>query len=67
MTYVSAFFRFWYDFLLGDDWRIAAGVVVVLLLTVGTAHLVNKTLAAAVIIVGCLVVAALALRRSVRG
>ena len=24
------FLRFWWDFIVGDDWRIAAGVVVVL-------------------------------------
>ena len=27
MSYVGAFFRFWYEFIVGDDWRIAAGVV----------------------------------------
>jgi hypothetical protein len=30
MRYVVAFGRFWYDFVVGDDWRIAAGVAVVL-------------------------------------
>ena len=30
MSIVRGFFRFWYDFIVGDDWRIAAGVVVVL-------------------------------------
>jgi hypothetical protein len=30
MRLVRAFIRFWIDFLIGDDWRIAAGVVVVL-------------------------------------
>jgi hypothetical protein len=27
---VKGFGRFWWDFIVGDDWRIAAGVVVVL-------------------------------------
>ena len=27
MSYVGAFLRFWYEFIVGDDWRIAAGVV----------------------------------------
>jgi hypothetical protein len=27
---VKAFARFWYDFVVGDDWTIAVGVVVVL-------------------------------------
>jgi hypothetical protein len=30
MAFVRGFLRFWYDFIVGDDWRIAAGVVVVL-------------------------------------
>ena len=27
--------RFWYDFIIGDDWKIAAAVVVVLLIGAG--------------------------------
>jgi hypothetical protein len=27
MRYLGAFGRFWYDFVVGDDWRIAVGVV----------------------------------------
>lgn len=30
MRFVVGFFRFWYDFIVGDDWRIAAGIVAVL-------------------------------------
>lgn len=30
MRYVRGFWRFWYDFIVGEDWRIAAGVVVAL-------------------------------------
>ncbi|MGX7677859.1 hypothetical protein ACSMXN_03055 [Jatrophihabitans sp. DSM 45814] len=32
---LRAFGLFWYDFLIGDDWRIAIGVVAALLLTYG--------------------------------
>ena len=28
--FVVGFARFWWDFIVGDDWRIAAGVVLVL-------------------------------------
>jgi hypothetical protein len=35
---VKAFFRFWYDFIVGDDWTIAAGVVIALALTALLAH-----------------------------
>jgi uncharacterized membrane protein len=30
MSYARAFGRFWYDFIVGEDWRIAAGVVAAL-------------------------------------
>jgi hypothetical protein len=30
MRFLYGFFRFWYDFIVGDDWRLAAGVVAVL-------------------------------------
>ena len=30
---LRAFGAFWYDFVIGDDWRVAAGVVVMLAVT----------------------------------
>lgn len=33
MPYVAGFLRFWYDFIVGDDWRVAAGVIAALFLT----------------------------------
>jgi hypothetical protein len=33
MRYLSAFGRFWWNFIVGDDWRVAAGVAVALGLT----------------------------------
>lgn len=35
MTVLRAFGRFWYDFIIGDDWKIAAAVVLAVALTVG--------------------------------
>jgi hypothetical protein len=32
---ISAFLAFWYDFIVGDDWRVAVGVVVALAVTYG--------------------------------
>lgn len=32
MRFVRGFFGFWYDFIVGDDWKIAAAVVVALTL-----------------------------------
>lgn len=33
VRYVGGFLFFWYDFIIGDDWRVAAGVVVGLIVT----------------------------------
>ena len=59
MRFVKGFGRFWWDFIVGDDWRIAAGVLVVL---AAGALLVAKTsapdgLVAAVVAVGIVSVA----------
>jgi hypothetical protein len=35
---VKAFLRFWYDFIVGDDWTIAVGVVLALGATALLAH-----------------------------
>src|SRR5207245_10548287 len=33
MRYITGFFRFWYDFLVGDSWQLTAGVVLVVAAT----------------------------------
>jgi hypothetical protein len=33
MEHVIGFLRFWYDFIVGDDWRVACGVVAAIGLT----------------------------------
>jgi hypothetical protein len=38
MMRVRSFLAFWYDFIVGDDWRVAVGVVLALVLTAGLAH-----------------------------
>lgn len=35
---LKAFAAFWYDFVIGDDWRVAVGVVLALALTYLLAH-----------------------------
>jgi hypothetical protein len=42
MRYLKSFGQFWYDFVIGDDWKIA--VAVVLALAVTTAVLVSSGL-----------------------
>jgi hydrogenase/urease accessory protein HupE len=38
MKYVAAFGRFWWDFVVGDDWLVAVGLVVALGVTAAIAH-----------------------------
>ncbi len=38
MSYLVAFARFWWDFVVGDDWLVAAGLVLALGLTAVVAH-----------------------------
>ena len=38
MRYIVGFGRFWYDFIVGDDWTVAAGVVLALALAGALAH-----------------------------
>lgn len=38
MSFVLAFARFWYDFVVGDDWTIAAAVVVALVAVGALSH-----------------------------
>ena len=33
IRHLSSFVRFWYDFIVGDDWRVALGVVLALAVT----------------------------------
>ena len=35
MKFLKAFGQFWYDFIIGDDWKIAVAVVLALAFTVG--------------------------------
>jgi hypothetical protein len=52
---IGAFAAFWYDFIVGDDWRVAAGVVGALAITM----VVSRTTDLPVWWIGVLTVAAL--------
>jgi hypothetical protein len=60
MRHLAAFGRFWYDFLVGDDWIIAATVVVAVAVTaliaddVRAAWLVLPLASAAILVVSIL-------------
>ena len=38
MRFITGFFAFWYDFIIGDDWTVALGVVVALAVTALLVH-----------------------------
>ncbi|MGH3921799.1 MAG: hypothetical protein ACRDTT_02805 [Pseudonocardiaceae bacterium] len=59
MRFLTAFARFWYDFIIGDDWKIAVAVLVAL---VAAAALLGAGTPTAVLLpaYGVLVVAAFA-------
>lgn len=38
MRYITGFVAFWYDFVVGDDWTVAVGVVVALVVTALLVH-----------------------------
>ena len=38
MKHLRAFWDFWWDFIVGDDWRMAVGVVVALAISSAAAH-----------------------------
>ncbi|MFI0897451.1 hypothetical protein [Streptomyces sp. NPDC020983] len=38
MKWLRSFVMFWYDFVVGDDWRVAAGVTVALGATAALVH-----------------------------
>lgn len=39
MRYLAAFARFWYEFIVGDDWTVAVGVVIAVAATLALARL----------------------------
>jgi hypothetical protein len=46
MKYIRGFFAFWYDFIVGDAWEVAVGVVLVLLLLYAVLHYAGQNVAA---------------------
>lgn len=65
MSYLKTFGRFWWDFVVGDDWRVAIGVVIALGLS---ALLVHQTLPAWWLLpIAVIAILAESLRRAARG
>jgi hypothetical protein len=64
MNYIKRFLAFWYDFIVGDDWVVAAGVVVLLAATSAMARANMTTSAWLLMPVGVVFVLAFSLRRA---
>ena len=42
MKFLTTFARFWYDFIVGDDWKLAAGIVAAItVVTIAANHDIN--------------------------
>ena len=66
MNFIRGFLAFWYDFIVGDDWVVAAGVVVLLAAAGVLAHVSLQTTAWRLTPVGVAVVLAASLWRGAR-
>ena len=68
MKYLKSFAIFCYDFVVGDDWRMALGVIIGLALTYVLAHNgINAFLVLPVFVVGVLAVSLRRARRKAAG
>ena len=62
MTYIKSFLAFWIDFILGDDWHIAAGAALLLMLVWATTDVTSA--AWALLPIGVMLILARSLRRA---
>ncbi len=66
MAFARRFLAFWYDFVVGDDWSIAVGSVIVLALAGALARIGLHEAAWVLVPVGVAAVLALSLHRAAR-
>ena len=64
MNFIKRFLAFWYDFIVGDDWVVAVGVVALLTAAGVLSHANLQTSAWVLMPVGVVVVLAISLRRA---
>jgi hypothetical protein len=65
MDRIRGFFAFWYDFIVGDDWTVAVGVVALLIVSGLLAHAGLNTVAWLVMPIGVLAVLGYSIRRAI--
>ena len=64
MSFLKRFVAFWYDFIVGDDWFVALGVLCLLLATAAVAHAGGQTMAWLLMPLGVTLILAISLRRA---
>jgi hypothetical protein len=62
--FVKRFFAFWFDFIVGDDWTIAAGVVLLLALAAGLSYADLQTASWILVPTGVAGILTISLRRA---
>ena len=65
MRSLRAFGKFWYDFIIGDDWRVALTIAVALAATAAVNHLTGATVWW-IVVVAVVAVLPLSIYRSIR-
>ena len=65
MRLLKTFLAFWYDFIVGDDWVVAVGVVVLLAAAGALAQLALLSTAWLLVPVGVVLILAISLRRAI--
>ena len=65
MTLLKRFLGFWYDFIVGDDWTVAVGVVVLLAAAGALAQLALVSAVWLLVPVGVVLILAISLRRAI--
>lgn len=61
MNFIKSFGQFWYDFIIGDDWKIAVAMVIAVGLTIGALKLdlfgdTGLCILGAVLVIACFAV-----------
>ena len=66
LGFLKGFVRFWYDFIVGDDWTVAVGVVIVLMIGGVVARSTLESIAWLIVPIGVMLLLSVSLLRVAR-